>query len=136
MTRFLRKSPTRHIKDCVFDNAKIGDGGSGSSLCKLHNDLHHCKHGQGSTQQQQQFQPSADTSLVQKGTETVSGCQQNEKDYTCQSCHNQLPFSQGEKGTGSAFCIDHQAGNSKEEKKMKDRQKLPAKRPASVSWFL
>ena len=68
-------------------------------------------------------------------TETY-GCQQNEKDYTCQSCHNQLPFSQGEKGTGSAFCIDHQAGNSKEEKKMKDRQKLPAKRPASVSWFL
>lgn len=110
--------------------------GSGSSLCKLHNDLHHCKHGQGSTQQQQQFQPSADTSLVQKGTETVSGCQQNEKDYTCQSCHNQLPFSQGEKGTGSAFCIDDQAGNSKEEKKMKDRQKLPAKRPPSASWFL
>lgn len=79
---------------------------------------------------------NSSSSLVQKGTETVSGCQQNEKDYTCQSCHNQLPFSQGEKGTGSAFCIDHQAGNSKEEKKMKDRQKLPAKRPASVSWFL
>ena len=58
------------------------------------------------------------------------------KDYTCQSCHNQLPFSQGEKGTGSAFCIDDQAGNSKEEKKMKDRQKLPAKRPPSASWFL
>ena len=58
------------------------------------------------------------------------------KKITPAKAANQLPFSQGEKGTGSAFCIDHQAGNSKEEKKMKDRQKLPAKRPASVSWFL
>ena len=84
--------------------------------------------GQGSTQQQQQFQPSADTSLVQKGTDERSPAVSRMKKITpAKAAITSFLLPREREVPGSAFCIDDQAGNSKEEKKMKDRTEAACK---------